>query len=102
METIRQELTFVGSEYGKLVALRNLFTEGLMPPILIFVQTKERAQQLFLEMLHDKRKVDVIHSGRDRKEVSPYFRKWVSNLLSPSFCREKKLLNDSVKATFGS
>ena len=37
---------------------------GLSPPTLVFVQTKERAQELFKELLYDGIHVDVIHSER--------------------------------------
>ena len=38
--------------------------KGLQPPVLVFVQTKERAQELFKELLYDSIHVDVIHSER--------------------------------------
>lgn len=46
VETIRQELLFVGSEEGKPMALRNLLarSDGTMtPPVMIFTETVERA-----------------------------------------------------------
>lgn len=39
-ETVQQELMFVGSESGKLLAIRNLMRTGLTPPVLIFLQSK--------------------------------------------------------------
>jgi superfamily II DNA/RNA helicase len=49
-------------------ALRDMYRElvqkGLQPPVLVFVQTKERAQELFKELLYDGIHVDVIHSER--------------------------------------
>ena len=47
-ETVSQRLLFCGREEGKLLALRGIVKEGLTPPVLIFVQSKERAMQLFL------------------------------------------------------
>ncbi len=44
--TVRQRLLFVGRESGKLLALRQLLSEGLKPPVLVFVATKERAKEL--------------------------------------------------------
>lgn len=38
--TVQQELMFVGSESGKLLALRELMRTGLNPPVLIFLQSK--------------------------------------------------------------
>jgi hypothetical protein len=43
---------------------RELVQKGLQPPVLVFVQTKERAQELFKELLYDGIHVDVIHSER--------------------------------------
>lgn len=62
--TIKQELKFVGREEGKLLAIRQLIAEGITPPVLIFLQSKERAQALFGELLYDGIRVDVIHAGR--------------------------------------
>ena len=60
-ETIDQQLIYCGSESGKLIAFRDLVRQGLTPPTLVFVQTKERAQELFKELLYDGIHVDVIH-----------------------------------------
>lgn len=38
--------------------------KGLAPPVLVFVQSKERAQQLFNELIYDGINVDVIHADR--------------------------------------
>jgi hypothetical protein len=46
------------------VKCRELVQKGLQPPVLVFVQTKERAQELFKELLYDGIHVDVIHSER--------------------------------------
>ena len=42
-DTVDQSLVFCGREDGKLVALRQMVREGLRPPVLIFVQSVERA-----------------------------------------------------------
>jgi ATP-dependent RNA helicase DDX52/ROK1 len=64
---IAQELMFVGREEGKLLAMRQLAQRGqLKPPVIVFVQSKERAQALFGELLYDGIHVDVIHAGRSR------------------------------------
>ncbi|CAG0914064.1 unnamed protein product [Notodromas monacha] len=62
VETVEQELMFVGEEYGKLVAFRNMILKGLNPPVLVFVQSKDRAKELFRELIYDGINVDVIHS----------------------------------------
>ncbi|KAL7467226.1 hypothetical protein ACHAXS_007537, partial [Conticribra weissflogii] len=63
-DTIHQELKFVGREEGKLLAIRQMIREGISPPILIFLQSQERAQALFAELLYDGMRADVIHAGR--------------------------------------
>ncbi|KAH8556893.1 P-loop containing nucleoside triphosphate hydrolase protein [Umbelopsis sp. PMI_123] len=67
-ETIKQELLFVGSEDGKLVAIRQLVQKGLKPPVLIFVQSIDRAKELFHELVYDGINVDVIHSERTKSQ----------------------------------
>ncbi|CAO3660960.1 unnamed protein product [Umbelopsis vinacea] len=67
-ETIKQELLFVGSEEGKLVAIRQLVQKGLKPPVLLFVQSIERAKELFHELIYDGINVDVIHSERTKAQ----------------------------------
>ncbi|GMN39094.1 hypothetical protein TIFTF001_008323 [Ficus carica] len=61
-ENVKQKLVFAGSEEGKLLALRQSFAESLNPPVLIFVQSKERAKELHSELVVDNIRVDVIHS----------------------------------------
>ncbi|KAL3839630.1 hypothetical protein ACJIZ3_024221 [Penstemon smallii] len=61
-ESIKQKLIFVGSEEGKLLALRQSFAESLNPPVLLFVQNKERAKELHKELKYDNIRADVIHA----------------------------------------
>merc|ERR1712013_639345 len=67
-ETVEQSLTYCGTEAGKIEAWRSLVQGGLTPPTLVFVQTKERAQELFEELLYDGVHVDVIHSDRSEQQ----------------------------------
>ncbi|KAI9091816.1 putative ROK1-ATP-dependent RNA helicase [Phlyctochytrium arcticum] len=83
-ETINQKLLYVGQENGKLIAIRQLIqTGGLKPPVLIFVQSIDRAKDLFNELVYDGINVDVIHSERtkaQREKVVQHFREgktWV-------------------------
>jgi ATP-dependent RNA helicase DDX52/ROK1 len=82
-DTIHQRLIFVGREDGKLLAIRQLIQEGLKPPVLIFVQSIERAKDLFQELIYDNINVDVIHAQRStyqREEIMIRFRRgdiWV-------------------------
>lgn len=39
-DLVDQQLLFVGSEAGKLLAFRELVRTGLQPPVLVFVDTK--------------------------------------------------------------
>lgn len=81
---IEQELMFVGREEGKLLAIRQLSQRGqLHPPVIVFLESQERAQALFGELLYDGIRVDVIHAGRSkaaREQAVAKFRKgetWV-------------------------
>ncbi|KAM6569057.1 hypothetical protein CsatB_017042 [Cannabis sativa] len=67
-ENVKQKLVFAGSEEGKLLALRQSFAESLNPPVLIFVQSKERAKELYAELLVDDIRVDVIHSDLTQEQ----------------------------------
>lgn len=66
-DSVTQQLVFVGNEQGKLVAIRQLIQAGLRPPVLIFVQSLDRAKELFRELVYDGINVDVIHSGLPRR-----------------------------------
>ncbi|XP_020627483.1 probable ATP-dependent RNA helicase DDX52 isoform X2 [Orbicella faveolata] len=66
--SVEQELLFVGQEAGKLLAVRDIVQKGFQPPMLIFVQSKERAKELFHELIYDGINVDVIHSDRTQAQ----------------------------------
>ncbi|XP_073955853.1 DExD-box helicase 52 [Choristoneura fumiferana] len=65
---VDQELLYCGNENGKLVAFRQLVQQGLKPPVLVFVQSKDRAKQLFKELIYDGINVDVIHADRTQAQ----------------------------------
>ncbi|XP_013188240.2 DEAD box protein 52 homolog [Amyelois transitella] len=65
---VEQELLFCGDESGKLLAFRQLVQKGLKPPVLVFVQSKDRAKQLFKELIYDGINVDVIHADRTQQQ----------------------------------
>ena len=67
-DTIEQKLVFVGREEGKLLAIKQLIYDGFKPPALIFVQNKERAQELYDELIFDGINVGVIHSDRTKQQ----------------------------------
>ncbi|KAK9462344.1 P-loop containing nucleoside triphosphate hydrolase protein [Lipomyces oligophaga] len=82
--TVDQQLIYAGSEEGKLMAIRQMFQTGeLPPPILIFVQSIDRANALMHELVYDGINVDVIHGDRtesQRRAIIERFKKaeiWV-------------------------
>ncbi len=42
--------------------------QGFTPPVLVFVQSIERAKELFQELIYDGLNVDVIHSERTQAQ----------------------------------
>ena len=66
---IEQRLIFTGSEEGKILSFKQLVANGeLKPPTLVFVNSKERAQQLCAELLMRGVLADSIHAGRSKAE----------------------------------
>lgn len=62
---IEQKLVFCGNEEGKLIAIRQLVQEGeFKPPIIIFLESIQRAKALYHELMYDRMNVDVIHAER--------------------------------------
>lgn len=51
-----------------MIALRQLVQKGIKPPVLIFVQSIERAKELFHELVFDGINVEVIHSDRTKAQ----------------------------------
>ncbi|KAA8896768.1 P-loop containing nucleoside triphosphate hydrolase protein [Sphaerosporella brunnea] len=80
LPTVKQTLTYTATERGKLLALRQLFTTSLRPPILIFMQSIPRAQALFNEIQYDlptPGRIAVLHSeltDTTREETMTRFR----------------------------
>ncbi|KAK7871278.1 hypothetical protein R5R35_007560 [Gryllus longicercus] len=87
-ELVEQELLFVGSEQGKLVAFRNLIKQGLTPPVLVFVQTKERAKELFKELIYDGINVDIIHADRTQMQRDNVVRSFREGFIWVLICTE--------------
>ncbi|KAG5843935.1 probable ATP-dependent RNA helicase DDX52 [Anguilla rostrata] len=67
-DTVEQELLFVGTENGKLLAMRDLIKKGFLPPVLVFVQSIDRARELFHELVYEGINVDVIHADRTQQQ----------------------------------
>ncbi|KAJ1897157.1 RNA-dependent ATPase rok1 [Kickxella alabastrina] len=87
-ETIDQNLVFVGSEEGKLVEIRNMIVQGFKPPCLIFVQSIDRAKELFHELVFDGINVDVIHSERTQTQRNRIVQKFRTGELWVLICTE--------------
>ncbi|XP_077403144.1 putative ATP-dependent RNA helicase DDX52 [Vanacampus margaritifer] len=66
--SVEQELLFVGTENGKLVAVRDIIKKGFLPPVLVFVQSIERARELFHELVYEGINVDIIHAERTQQQ----------------------------------
>lgn len=75
--SIKQRLVYVGREDGKLLAIRQLIQNGeLKPPVLIFLQNKERAKELFKELVFEGINVDVMHGDRSQQQREEVIRKF--------------------------
>ena len=61
---VEQSLIFVGKERGKTLALRQMLSSGITPPVLLFAQSAARVDQVarFLA-LEGAPRVGVIHEG---------------------------------------
>lgn len=75
--SIEQRLVFSGSEEGKLVSMRQLIQQGIRPPVLLFVQSVDRAKALYKELVYDGIKVEAMHADKtpkQREEIIRQFR----------------------------
>lgn len=86
--SVDQTLKFVGTESAKLLAVREIFREGVSPPVLIFVQSKDRARQLFAELMYDGLNIDIIHSDRKQKEREEVYKKFREGKIWVLICTE--------------
>lgn len=86
--SVQQELLYVGTESAKVMTLRNLLNQGVLPPILIFVQSKMRAKQLHSELLYDEAHIEVIHSDRSQTEREDVYKKFREGKIWVLICTE--------------
>lgn len=69
-KTLQGRVLVVTAVINELIVVNfYLFTQGFKPPMLIFVQSRERAKELFHELIYDGINVDVIHSDRTQAQV---------------------------------
>lgn len=86
--SIEQKLLFVGREDGKLLAMRQLVQEGLKPPVLLFVQSVDRAKELFRELAYDGINVDTIHAEKTQHQREDVIRRFRSGDVWVLICTE--------------
>lgn len=86
--SVDQELKYVGTESAKLLAFREIVREGISPPVLIFLQSKDRAKQLFSELMYDGLNVDIIHSDRTQGERDEVYKKFREGKIWVLICTE--------------
>ena len=74
--TVHQNIVYVGREDAKLMTLRQSLKDGFEPPMLIFVQSKHRAKELYHELVYDGINVDVIHGDKKKSERDDIMQKF--------------------------
>jgi len=75
--TVNQELVFVQDEAGKLYEIKKRISTGIKVPVLIFVQSKQRARQLWKALQKEGYKANAITSdlpGSIRASITKKFR----------------------------
>eukprot|EP00474_Spongospora_subterranea_P000931 CRZ01389.1 hypothetical protein [Spongospora subterranea] len=80
-ENVQQRLMFTGDESGKLLAIRNLFKEGVATPLLIFVQSKSRARQLFHQLKSENVKIGYIESDQTQAHRDEMVRRFRAGIV---------------------
>lgn len=64
-DDVEQKVVFTGNEEGKLLEIKQMITNGeFKPPVLIFVQSIQRAKALYHELIYDSINVDAIHGEK--------------------------------------
>ena len=74
--TVAQKIVYVGREDAKLMTLRQALKEGFTPPMLIFVQSKNRAKELYHELKFDHVNAEVIHGDKKKQERDEIMQKF--------------------------
>uniref|UniRef100_A0A5S6QRC2 Probable ATP-dependent RNA helicase DDX52 n=1 Tax=Trichuris muris TaxID=70415 RepID=A0A5S6QRC2_TRIMR len=88
VSSVKQKLIFVGSEHGKLVAVERMFVEGFQPPMLIFVQSKERAEQLYNELICMNRSAELVHANRTAQQRETAMKRFRTGEVPIMVCSE--------------
>ncbi len=88
IRAVEQSLAYVGSEKGKLLAFKQLVSQGIKPPVLVFVQTKDRARDLLKEAEKLDLRADVIHSDRSQLQRDSSIRSFRAGRVWVLICTE--------------
>lgn len=74
--SVEQHLMYTGCESGKLLAIRQIFSKGISPPVVLFVDTKERAKELLKELKTVGIRIGGIHSEMDVRQRNRILQKF--------------------------
>ena len=86
--SVAQRLVYWGNEDGKIYALRNIFRDGFNPPMLVFVQNKQRALDLYKELIYEGVTVNVIHGDRIKIQRDEIVNKFRNGKISVLICTD--------------
>lgn len=75
VSTVKQELRYCATEQGKLLEMRYLLANGLAYPCLIFMQSRDRANEILKEILLSDADIlaNVISSDKTEAQVCVHF-----------------------------
>uniref|UniRef100_A0A915P479 ATP-dependent RNA helicase n=1 Tax=Meloidogyne floridensis TaxID=298350 RepID=A0A915P479_9BILA len=90
-ELVKQELLFAGWEQAKVQIIRDILRKNFEPPALIFLQSKDRAKQLFAELksfFEGKIFVGLISGDLSEKECQLVVERFRSGSIDLLICTE--------------
>lgn len=79
---VKQQLLYVTNQDGKTLAIQGMINKGINIPMLIFVQSKERAMQLHDQLQVENVRAQAIHSDMSSKERDEIVMKFRSGKVS--------------------
>lgn len=85
---VTQKLVYCGGEEGKIYAMRNIFRDGFTPPMLVFVQNKQRGMDLYHELIYEGISVNVIHGDRIKEQRDEIVKKFRTGKISVLICTD--------------
>eukprot|EP01061_Rhynchopus_euleeides_P009251 TRINITY_DN18384_c0_g2_i1.p1 TRINITY_DN18384_c0_g2~~TRINITY_DN18384_c0_g2_i1.p1 ORF type:complete len:606 (+),score=262.00 TRINITY_DN18384_c0_g2_i1:227-2044(+) len=87
-KNVEQRLEYCGKESGKKEALKQLLQRGITPPVLVFVQSIDRAKDLYSELLVMDVRVAAIHSDRTAEQRDKCVRDFRLGKINVLICTE--------------